>query len=361
MAQTIKTEVQNQHIQDLLLTSYISGSSAPYTTLVNVASPSNVNLASMTKSFNYAYRMTCVLVTCDTHDLEVRLQTGFNPNLSAPYSEARARVVKGQTTIIPFNGGIIRNSGDARVNVTKVFVAGTDTPINTLTTPTTISGSVSFIGNIETSDIDLTSDMNFVAIGDSITVSETGLTSTQGKSESMMWQIRYQLRKLGYRIKYILKGISGTNTAQHLTKTKEGEYDIPNVGLFNILLGTNDAAQAVTSSTYIANITEIVSYLRNINPKATIVICGPTPTDNNTWHTLLEQYRTDLQSYVTGLADPYIKFINLGTAFTRTDLANYASSDSVGSKIHLSAQGQLAVSTLYMAQWASQGITIQPQ
>lgn len=343
----------NKSINNPIVLSGMDGNGATYS--VTIGASSNVNIGSLTKSFNYFYRMNYIAVTCMTHDLDIRAQVAYNPNMSTKYSDTRHAVKRGVTTYIYFDGCVIGNSGDARVNVMGVYDPATGAKINTTTTPTLIEGTVSFSAAIETADKDTTCDDLFVAIGDSITVSETGITA---KVDSMMWQIRYQLRKLYKRVRYVMKGVSGTTSANHLTRLKEGEYDLPNVKIFNILLGPNDAAQAVTPEVYIANITEIVAYLRAINPDAVIVLCGPTPTDNNTWEALLAQYRTALAALAASLANPQTVYIDLGTSFPRLTLSNYASSDSTGSKIHLSASGQAAVSANYMTQFAALDIEL---
>jgi lysophospholipase L1-like esterase len=341
----------NKSIDNPIVGSGQDGNTSTYS--VTIGSTSNVNIGSLTKSFNYFYKMNYIAVVCTTHDLDVRAQVAYNPNMSTEYSDTRHMVKKGITTYIQCDDAVIGNSGDARINVMGVYDPATGAKINTTTTPTLVEGTVSFSAEIELADKDVSCDDLFVAIGDSITVSETGITA---KVDSMMWQIRYQLRKLYKRVRYVMKGVSGTTSANHLTLLKQGEYDLPNVKIFNILLGTNDAAQAVTPEVYIANITEIVAYLRAINPDAVIVLCGATPTDNNTWEALLAQYRTALAALVTSLTNPKTVYIDLSDSFARLTLSFYASSDSAGSKIHLSATGQAAVASNYMTKFAALGI-----
>jgi len=330
----------NKDINSPIVLQGVHGNGAAFSTLINA---SNVNIGSITKSFNFFYKLRFISVAATSHDLDIRMQVAFNPSLSTVYSDVRHYVERGTTIVVPYFDSVIGNSGDARVNVMGVYDPVTKAQINTTTTPTTVTGTVSFHSGIELADKDVTCDALLNFIGDSITVAETGITL---KQDAWTWQTRYKLRAGSNRIRMVLNAVSGTTTAQHLIRLKQGEYDTPGSKLINILLGTNNAAQAGTAIAYTNDMREIVSYLRAMNPDAIIVMCGATPTDNNTWHALLEQYRAANVALETEFADPKIKSLNLGDSFDRTQSATYyASSDSTGSKIHLNVAGNLAVAT----------------
>lgn len=327
------------------------GNGAPFNTAIPAA---NTNIGSITKSFNYAYALKYIAVTATSHDLDIRAQIAYNPSIATVYSDTRYYVARGTTLFIPCNGAEIVNSGDARINVMGVYDPVTKAA---LALPVTVTGTVSFHSDIELAEKDTTCDSLFMFIGDSITVAETGIPVIADagtmKNSTWTWQLRYKMRRAGHRVRMVMKGISGTNTAQHVVFMKNGDYDLPGYKIINILLGTNNASQAVTVENFIADITEMVTYFRAMYPDAVIVLCGATPTDNTTWHNLLVTYRAALSAYVTALADPITKYIDLGDSFTRTDLTNYATTDTAGSKIHLSVQGNLAVSTNWWTKFSA--------
>lgn len=297
-------------------------------------------------SVNQVVRLSSVAVGCVSHTLMVRIQIGFNADTSMPsFGDGCVLVPKGQTVVIPINATV--RLGSVSFIVQGIFDGSLNEVTPSVGSPVTIIGTCLVFGASVPRNMDYLAKDQMFFIGDSITNAATGTTLNKDR---WPWQVYKYYRTNGQRVGIDVRGYSGTNSSYHLEKVRDFEYDFPNMSRLFLLLGTNDAAQSVASATYIANMTEIVNYFKDSYPELEIIVLGPTPTDNNTWHSFLEQYRTGLQSLVTSIGLTRVKYINLGTAFDRTDMSFYASSDSVGSKIHLSSTGNAAVSALI---WSS--------
>ena len=113
---------------------------------------------------------------------------------------------------------------------------------------------------------------------------------------------------------------------------KDGKYD---GAIQPRIIGVNDAGGAVSGSAYTSNLTAFWSWASKRYPDAKMVICGVTPLENNTSEANAATLRSAASSYVSGVADSRLKYINLGSAFDRTVSSNYVGSDPAGSRVQI--------------------------
>jgi lysophospholipase L1-like esterase len=200
----------------------------------------------------------------------------------------------------------------------------------------------------------LAADMNINArksmlwIGDSISKGSGG-GDYVGPHGHYAYIAKDHLCNLGYDYRLILKAEGGKTTGsaevwrnqQALTVARPKQ-----VGIIVYNMGANDHADPATALT---NLGIFVPWARKIYPQATIIVMGPSPAENNTTEAGIATVRANYSGYVTGLADPRVLYCNLGTAFDRTDPANYSALDTAGFRIHPSAAGYAALGALVSA------------
>lgn len=293
-----------------------------------------------TPDFNHQAFVTSLSLGAVTHTLELRVLIGLNNDTAnISYGDGRILIRKGETLTIPVNTFI--REGEINVNVMRIFDGNMAEITPTAQAPVSVSGTMMVTGNLYPIDYDDTAPLSTLFIGDSITKAATGITTVK---DSWTWITRNNLRKNAERTRIQVNGHSGTNSLYHLNLQRVGKYDFPDLSKIFVLLGTNDAAQAVTAATYLAQMTELVNYFHDTMPETEIYVLGPTPTDNNTWDGLLTQYRSGLYAlWGVPSSRPRVHYIDLGDSFNRTTQSFYASTDTAGSKIHLSVSGNAAV------------------
>jgi lysophospholipase L1-like esterase len=335
------SRILNTKQQDLSIGSFALGNTAIAAFNTALTALNTGVVSSGTIDFNYQAYVKSIIVGCSTHTIECRIQVGFNGDTAnIGFGDGRILVPKGSSIVIPYDSFV--RQGQASVIVARIFDGSMNELTPTVGSPITVSGTFMFTGELIPRDYDQLAPLKTLFIGDSITKAQTGITNIR---ESWVWQTRNRLRSNGERTNIQVNGHSGSNSLYHLNLQRDGFYDFSNLDKVFILLGTNDAAQSVSSATFISQMTEFIDYFKDTMPNTKIYVLGATPTDNNTWDGFLSQYRTALDTLVnTTINDPNVFYINLGDSFDRTVLANYATSDSVGSKIHLSATGNAAVS-----------------
>jgi lysophospholipase L1-like esterase len=222
--------------------------------------------------------------------------------------------------------------------------------------PTTVDlwGALSAHGWAITDDFEWSAPKVALFVGDSI-LNGTGPTAT-----ARMWPflVKSYWRSLGTRARIVLKSVSGSTSSDHEAWRAAGYHDIPQVDLVVYALGVNDAGTGVTDVTYTANLAAFWAHVSKRWPTAKMIVCGPTPIENNTAETRAAGLRAAGAAWVAAQANARLRFVDLGSAFNRAVSSNYASSDTAGSRVHPNDTGNAAVGAAFQAAWPGLGITI---
>jgi len=219
--------------------------------------------------------------------------------------------------------------------------------------PTTVDlyGAISAVGWRLTADFDWAAPKVVMFYGDSILNGASGPTKT-----ALQWAyiVKEHLRSLGTNARIVLKTLSGSTTADHAAWNAAGYHDIPQVDCAIYAVGVNDAINAVSTATSIANIATCWTRHKLRFPQAPFIVCGPTPLNNNTYETAAASLRTAISNWVAAQDDARLQYINLGAAFDRTVLGNYTSNDG----IHPNDTTHPLVGAAAATEWDALGITI---
>lgn len=221
-------------------------------------------------------------------------------------------------------------------------------------TTDTIWGTVTVTGWKITDDFNFTASKPVLYVGDSI-IGGTGPTATQNMYP---WIAKTNFNTLGYDTRIILKSVSGSTTANHETWRSAGYHDVLGPALIVYVVGVNDAVGSVAAGTYTTNITAFWQWVKYRYPQSKMIICGPTPVQNDTTSGFLDQYRTAASNYVTSENNPRLKYVNLGDSFDRTNTAFYIASDPAGSKIHPNDAGHAAIGSNFNTKFNALGLPI---
>jgi hypothetical protein len=208
----------------------------------------------------------------------------------------------------------------------------------------TISVQTSMSGHRVTSDFNWASRKTMLWIGDSI-------ANASGNSGQPSWDpntnytfaVRNWLNNLGYDYRLIQKTNGGQRTVDAELWRQSGLLNLAfprRTGLIFYNMGANDYADPALAQT---NLEIFVPWAFKQHPNATIVVCGPTPAESNTVHAGCETIRASYAAYVTAEANQRLKYVNLGTAFDRTDAAFFSAIDTPGGRIHPNLAGMAAV------------------
>lgn len=199
----------------------------------------------------------------------------------------------------------------------------------------------SVIGHSITDDMSFAADKVILHLGDSITAGGTGITAKYNQYD---WRILAYHRDAGKSVRMVNLAMSGTTSGNYETRRLMGDLHMAQVDHINYSLGANDAAQAVSTSTFQTNVANMIAWKQSRYPAATMHVFGITPMENNTSETAAVAMRTAAQAAVTAAADSKVKYLNLGGAFDRTQGTSvYATTDAAGSRIHPNDAGHLAI------------------
>lgn len=218
-----------------------------------------------------------------------------------------------------------------------------------------IGASVSLNATTVTDDFHFGAKHTVLFAGDSIGAG-TGATRT-----AEMWAMlaRDHLRVLGNDVRIVLKAIGGTTTADHETLRATGYHDIAQCSLGVYSLGMNDGIQSDSAATSLANAQAYWTWFRDRYPNATLIVCGPSPAENNGTESNLVTLRAALSGWVTTAAHPRLKYITLASAFDRTaGTAFYYSGDTAGSRVHPNVAGHAAIATAFNTAFDALGVTL---
>lgn len=288
-------------------------------------------LASLSRAF---YLETLTFSSNRLAMLQVLLAN--NPTQTTAQEVYRVIVGPGQPAVIPVRN--IFRPHQASTPNTSLNLGAVTVRRALDTTPTGAYLGISTAGFSIYDDLDFTADRVGLVIGDSILNGTAGITQ---KAKSMEWLIRGYFRDRGTRLRLINKSVSGSTSSDHEARRAAGVYDFPQVDYLHYQLGTNDAG-TISAATAGANCAAMIAYKQKRYPKATMIVWGATPREDNTTETALVAIRAAQQSAVTAAADPKVLFCSLAAAFDRTNLANYAATDATGQHVHPTDAGHAA-------------------
>lgn len=236
-------------------------------------------------------------------------------------------------------------NGIAALNVREMLSAapGTDT----------LSGGISLTGFEITDDLDWGAPKVMMFVGDS-TFAGTGPTRTD-RHWPFMFK-KYLRDTYGTRARIAFKSRSGSTSADHELWRSAGWHDIEDCHLCVYNVSINDAVGAVSNATTIANMMAFWDWYKLRYPQGKMIICGTTPLENNTPEALAATLRTAIPVEIAlrpAAEQARLKFINLGSAFDRTNATFYAGSDTPGSRIHPDDDGNAAISPVFNAAYAA--------
>lgn len=208
------------------------------------------------------------------------------------------------------------------IDTTGISVGGTPT----------VYVSAGFTGYSLADDLNFNAAKTILVLGDSRNAG-TGPTTVDLHPGKVITNF---YRSKGIDARYVLKAYSGSTTGGHAIKIARGGYDgIQKIDLIVYDLGTNDAAQARSTATSVADMQTAIAWKQRFWPNAKMLILGAPPLQNNTYETALDALRSAQASAIITLADPNVKFFSFKDAFNRATGSNYVASDgSDGTRIH---------------------------
>jgi len=215
--------------------------------------------------------------------------------------------------------------------------------------PTTVDlwGSISASGWTITADFDWSAPKTVLFVGDSI-FNGTGVTRT---SEMLPWLLKAYWLSRKVRTRIVLKSASGSTTGDHATWVTQGYHDITPPDLVIYEVGTNDcgnylSAGQVAPATYVANIAAWWARQSLLWPKAKMIVTSPPPRGAAAPEAQAVLLRAALAVWVASQNSSRLAYIDLGTAFDRTNTSFFAASDAANDRVHWSAAGHAAVATV---------------
>lgn len=219
------------------------------------------------------------------------------------------------------------------------------------------AGSVDYFGAISASgyrladDADFGADKKILFIGDSILNGTAGPTKT-----ALQWPFVFKefLTNQGVRSRVIVKSVSGSTTSQHEGMRSAGWHDIQDVDLGIYAVSVNDAGASVSDGAYTSNLASFWNWWSKRYPQTPLIICGTTPLSNNTSEARAAGLRNAASTYVSSVGSKYLKFVNFGSAFDRTNLTNYTNLDG----IHLNDTTHPIVGNALISAYPSLDITL---
>lgn len=214
----------------------------------------------------------------------------------------------------------------------------------------TYRGGIAATGWRITDDLDYDADLTMLVIGDS-TNNGTGPTSTATMYAFLLKA--WLLANYGLRLRVVLKAISGSTSSDHEKWRKAGWHDVDHADIILYAVSINDAGSGVSDGTYTGNLDAMWSWVRQRYIGAKMLVLGCTPLENNTSEARAVGLRAAAAAYVSSQSSPRLKFTDLGSIFDRTVSANYASSDTPGSRVHFVDSGHAAAAAKIETDWPS--------
>lgn len=198
------------------------------------------------------------------------------------------------------------------------------------------------------SGLDITADFHWDAehvicvAGDSLTHTIPGSNGTTGAVGEDLWAFRLtnRLRDKGASVRLINKGFGGSIIPQAHKRLRSGFYDVP-YDLLVVSYGMNDAAADQTGETrYKDGLRAFVTHRNRHRPDATVVICGPSSTDDANRTPYIGNYRT----WASQVAAEYgaaerVYYVDLSTSYAASATASFGESVA-GTLVHANIVGQ---------------------
>jgi len=222
---------------------------------------------------------------------------------------------------------------------------------------TAVTISVNLFGYNITKNTNIFASRQLLWIGDSISfgtgaisfdnvTTPTPTQSSTANQEPFPQQVKKYLINKGYDFWLTNKAQASMTTDSVVQGIKWGYYDMSNPSLIVIMIGANDAnnlgsgglSVSANQTIFLNNITFINNYLIKRFPASKILWLGSTPSATTSDENKIEIGRGIMNTYITNLANPNIKYYSMATAFDRTNTANYLASDA----IHPTAQNVIA-------------------
>jgi lysophospholipase L1-like esterase len=200
---------------------------------------------------------------------------------------------------------------------------------------------------------DLTNDFNYAAdktilwLGDSIAYG--GTFEISDNDQLFTFKTRNYYLDKGIDVRLVNKSSPSATVADYERMRKSDNITIGSADLIFYQLGANDAptitASPANQATLRANVENIVSWKQLRYPDATLVLCSPTPLQNETSQTGNETIASIYADIVADEDDDKVKFMALHESFDNTDESYYVAADASGSKIHPTVSGHAAIAT----------------
>lgn len=222
---------------------------------------------------------------------------------------------------------------------------------------TAVTIETAFLGYHITKNANIKATRQMLWVGDSIangTGSQffesvpavPGAQSSTPNQEPFTQQVKKSLIYKGYDFWLTNKAQSSMTTSGVVQAIKWGYYDNTTPELIVIQIGANDAnnlgsgglSVTANQTLFLQNVTFINNYFSKRFSNAKVLWLGSTPSSDNTTEDRIIIGRGIINTYITGLSNPNIKYNSLVSAFVRTNTANYLTSDT----IHPTAQNNIA-------------------
>jgi len=202
---------------------------------------------------------------------------------------------------------------------------------------TVINGSsINLAGYVFSADMNFNANKVMLWIGDSVSrgssINPTVYNGSNWATASSplshyIWQVRNHFQTRGIDCRVVNKSMGGYTSISTGYWLNQGWLDIEQVDIIFYQMGINDTTAPTSSGNFTTELQRIISLRDRKYPTAKIVFVGATPLNNNTTEATLATFRTLMSNEAS--APDNIYYVSLATAFDRTVLANYTSSDGV--------------------------------
>jgi lysophospholipase L1-like esterase len=190
--------------------------------------------------------------------------------------------------------------------------------------------------------VELTNDLNFAARRKIAVVADSLGWQSVGPyvSGRVLWPFRLldALRSEGRSVRLINKSFGAASAPEMASLTRVGYLDF-DFDMLVISQGMNDASSAfVGEAEYKAALRLTIDYARGRNPGCSILVCGPSSTDEPTRVNNIANYRT----YASAVQAEYgtanrVYYVDLSTAYPNTSTTDFL--EAAGSRVHANKSG----------------------
>lgn len=219
---------------------------------------------------------------------------------------------------------------------------------------TTVRMMTTVLGVYMTDDIDFGAPKVALIVGDSQSYGDA-----YGASQTHLnwhFKVRDYLKSLGNRIRVVSIAQPGRTTSDAAIDSLQSRYDAIDSNIVFYALGTNDAILAASGyvDTYEANLRSFWARHAAQKPRVPLVVIPPGPLNDDAEETRGALIRARAASVVSSIANPFLKVIDIGTAFNRATTSFFRPAD----KIHWSDTGHAAVAAAVETGLAAQSVRV---